>query len=151
MCVIIDASVVSQVFGERRTQAGSLLLKRIQQKQVRLAVAGKLTVELSKNENFKMWLDEARRSPHMLVKDISDDKVNNRASYLEKNHFCKSDDEHIIALAQISGARLLYSDDKNLRKDFKKEDLINNPQGKIYSKPNHIHLLSQKDLCKSAD
>lgn len=151
MCAIIDASVVNQVFGEKRTQAGSLFLKRIQQRRVRLAVGGKLTTELAKNENFKMWLDEARRNSQMLVEDISDDKVNDKAYYLEKNHFCKSDDEHIIALAQISGARLLYSEDKNLRKDFKKEDLINNPRGKVYSKPSHKHLLSQKDLCKSAD
>ena len=46
---------------------------------------------------------------------------------------CRSNDTHVIALAQISGARLLYSNDKDLYVDFKNKHLIDEPRGKIYS------------------
>ena len=46
---------------------------------------------------------------------------------------CRSNDTHVIALAQISGARLLYSNDKDLHVDFKNKRLIDEPRGKIYS------------------
>lgn len=41
--------------------------------------------------------------------------------------------EHIIALAKISGARLLYSNDQLLQRDFNEKELIDKPRGKIYS------------------
>ncbi|MYH42126.1 MAG: hypothetical protein F4017_01170 [Acidimicrobiaceae bacterium] len=46
---------------------------------------------------------------------------------------CRSDDHHVIALAQISGARLLFSNDKDLHKDFKNRQLIDQPTGTVYS------------------
>ena len=69
----------------------------------------------------------------------------------------KSDDPHIIALAQVSGARLLYSNDKSLQQDFKNKDLINNPRGKVYItnecrgnfSSGHKKLLVRRDLCQS--
>ena len=39
----------------------------------------------------------------------------------------------MIALAQISGARLLYTNDSNLQKDFTNRLLIKNPRGKVYT------------------
>lgn len=69
---------------------------------------------------------------------------------------CQSDDTHIIALAQISGARLLFSNDKALHQDFKNKELINNPRGKVYStlrgsdfRASHKNLLARRDLCVS--
>lgn len=52
----------------------------------------------------------------------------------------KSDDPHVIALARKSGARLLYTDDSSLIKDFKDKALIDQPRGKVYSHPEHTHL-----------
>ena len=46
--------------------------------------------------------------------------------------FYQSDDPHILALAQIGGARLLYSDDQPLHGDFKNAALLD-PPGAIYS------------------
>lgn len=60
-------------------------------------------------------------------------KVEKRAIELREIDLCVSDDEHIIALAQISGARLLYSNDGDLHKDFRNKNLIDNPRGKVYS------------------
>ena len=69
---------------------------------------------------------------------------------------CESDDPHIIALAQISGARLLYTNDLALQRDFRKRDLIADPRGKVYSTHRrddyteaHRKLLSNRTLCRS--
>ena len=48
---------------------------------------------------------------------------------------CQSNDLHVLALAQVSGARLLYSNDLSLHQDFGNRDLISRPRGKIYSTP----------------
>ena len=46
---------------------------------------------------------------------------------------CRSDDHHVIALAQISGARMLFSNDGALQQDFKNIKLIDQPPGTVYS------------------
>lgn len=53
----------------------------------------------------------------------------------------QSDDEHILALAYASGAKLLISSDKNLHKDFK--TII---KGKVYQNHKHKNLL-KPDTC----
>ena len=69
---------------------------------------------------------------------------------------CRSNDTHVIALAQISGARLLYSNDKDLHVDFKNKRLIDEPRGKIYSTNedknftySHARLLRDRNLCRN--
>ena len=59
------------------------------------------------------------------------------------------------ALAKISGARLLYSNDKDLHQDFKDKNLIDNPRGRVYStlesknfSVSHSRLLKKRDLCR---
>ena len=68
---------------------------------------------------------------------------------------CQSNDLHVLALAQVSGARLLYSNDLTLHQDFGNGDLINGPRGKIYStraggqiQDSHRRLLRRNDLCR---
>ena len=67
----------------------------------------------------------------------------------------KSDDHHVIALAQLSGARLLYSNDSALHDDFGNKSLIDQPRGRIYSTKEsstfrnvHRHLL-RDHICRS--
>ena len=69
---------------------------------------------------------------------------------------CRSNDQHVIALAQVSGARLLYSDDGDLHEDFKNNRLINRPRGVVYSTKNgdnltpaHRNLLGRTDICRN--
>lgn len=53
----------------------------------------------------------------------------------------RSDDEHILALARLSGARILYSHDENLHKDFKNTEIVPKPRGRVYKNPSHARLL----------
>ena len=56
----------------------------------------------------------------------------------------ESDDAHVLALARESGARLLYTHDGPLTRDFKDKAIIDRPRGKIYSSAQNANLLSTK-------
>lgn len=152
MCAIIDANVVSKAFGGRgkRTETGDLFRAWVDEGRGRLVVGGKLKRELVENVgSFRYWLKEAVSSGRAVL--VDDEKVDKKEVLLKTDDSFQSDDWHVIALAQISGARLLYSEDKSLQKDFGEKHLIDNPRGKVYSSLSHRHLLKRKDLCKSAD
>jgi len=65
----------------------------------------------------------------------------------QKLNICRSDDIHILALARAGGARLLYTEDKDLKKDFKNKAIIDDPRGKIYSGAKNKRLL-KRGVCK---
>ena len=87
---------------------------------------------------------------------VNESQVRSRTEQLKQAGSCQSSDAHVIALAQVSQARLLYSNDKALRGDFKDKALIDNPEGKVYStrldgkfRNAHKKLLRMKNLCKN--
>lgn len=97
---------------------------------LKLIIGGKLTEELSLDSRVLDWLTEGdRRGRVVRVADweleIAKDNIGNIK--------LKSNDKHIIELAVSSGARLLYSNDKELHKDFRSPNVINKPRGKVYS------------------
>ena len=92
------------------------------------------------------------------MRTISKNEVDKKTEQIEIESTAKSDDPHVIALAFVSGARLLYSNDRNLMDDFRNQKFIDDPPGKVYStdvKSNpdknftaaHRKLLRNKDLC----
>ena len=58
--------------------------------------------------------------------------VDRETTDLENNWRGKSDDEHVIALARVSKARVLYAHDSGLRDDFRNRALVSNPRGRLY-------------------
>ena len=154
MCAIIDANVIDEAFGRRPPPAAIKFIDWIDSRKGRLTLGGnKLRRELAKRPTkFKQWAQEALQSGRMI--SINDVKIDHKAGQLRDNGSCKSDDEHIIALAQMGGARLLYSNDGDLQQDFKNKTLIDKPRGKVYSTkkdkdftPTHQRLLRRRDLC----
>lgn len=154
MCAIIDANVAGEVFGSKRTEAGKKFFDWIDEGSGRLICGGKLLKELEGGSpGFREWVVIASKTGRM--KNISEDDVKRRMAQIQKESI-RSDDPHILALAQLSGARLLYSNDIDLREDFQNKALID-PAGSIYSTlrskkftPAHRNLLSRRDLCPSA-
>ena len=156
MCAILDANVVPDVFTSDQLSAGKEFFKWINSGTGRLVVGGKLLEELNRT-SARMW---ARRALNRgLIRRVSESKVKERTEKLQNEGACRSDDPHVIALAQVSGARLLYTNDSDLQKDFKNKKLVDNPAGKIYSteaenNPNkefratHKKLLGRKGLCR---
>ena len=154
MCEILDANVIHQVFRSDRPPADAEFFKWLNAGRGSLVVGGKLLQELSKNGNFSQWLQQARLAGR--VKSFNDAEVNDRTEKLKQEGLCRSNDEHVIALAQISKARLLYTNDKDLQQDFKDKKLIDRPRGKVYStrcskdfQATHQRLLGRKNLCGS--
>ena len=152
MCAIIDANVADEVFGSNRPEAGVEFFKWISTRG-RLVVGGKLLEELNRT-SAREWARQALNAG--LIRNVGEGDVNARTKKIQNESIYNSDDPHVLALAQISGARLLYSNDPGLQDDFKNKSLINYPRGKVYStrkhrrfENSHKHLLKRKDLCRA--
>ena len=134
MCgAILDKDVVSQVFPRRqeRHSAAGLEFHNAIHQGLALVVGGKNLTELDQNVTFRRWRAVATNVGRVRIVPAS--KVDELASELRTRKACVSNDEHVIALAQISGARLLYSNDGDLHEDFGDKRLIDEPRGKVYS------------------
>ena len=153
MCAILDADVVHEVFATDSHEAGKRFFDWINTGRGRLVIGGKLTIELSRASiKFRQWAKIAGIKGR--VRTVQDIEVNQRVEELAQVSSFYSNDIHIIALAQISGARLLYSKDGALHKDFTNKELIDQPRGKVYStsrggefSKNHQRLLEDRGLC----
>ena len=151
MCAIIDANVSHEVFSRNRPDAGFGFFEWLMSQRGHLVAGGRLLEELERTgfEEFALELQSAGR-----LLNIDDEAVDECADRLRNAGACRSNDPHVIALAQVSGARLLYSNDKALHQDFRNSSLIDRPRGRIYSTvvyrhfhDNHRRLLLRRDLC----
>ena len=153
MCAILDASVVSQVFGTKCPPAGEAFFEWIAYRHGRVVVGGKLDRELARNSRFRLWFRDALLSGK--AEKLARKQVDAIADQLTREGACRSNDAHVIALAQLSDARLLYSNDKKLNGDFLNAELVPPPSGNVYTTlhgrdftPDHQALLDRKDLCR---
>ena len=156
MCAILDANVAGQVFGADRPPAGRAFFEWMDSGPGRIVVGGRLRRELDRNREFREWRLHAVLAGRIAL--LSDEAVDGRTRQLEQENACRSDDEHVVAVAQLSGARLLYSNDDALQDDFGDKTLIDLPRGKVYSTrvhedltPVHQRLLANRKLCASGD
>lgn len=150
MCAILDANVAHEVFGKNSTEPGRAFRNWLNKGHGRLVVGGKARKELERIAGAKHWLRQGILSGR--VRSENDVKVASLSDELQDS--CVSDDPHVIALAKVSGARLLYSNDQALQKDFRNGKLLDRPRGKVFTtsgarpfKNVHERLLNRKDLC----
>ena len=85
---------------------------------------------------------------------VNDDDVDVETDAIRSQGICRSDDEHVLALARVSGARLLFTNDRDLQEDFRNRQIIAGTRGRIYTtvdysdvRPTHRDLLNRSDLC----
>ncbi len=155
MCAIIDANVAHEVFGSNLPPAGEEFFAWLNKGSGRLVVGGRLLEELETgSRDFRKWATEVALAGKMSI--VNKSEVDAKTEQIRNEGSCTSDDPHVIALAQVSRARLLYSNDRNLQKDFGNKKLIDYPRGKVYSThenknfmPAHKRLLGRKDLCRA--
>ena len=155
MCAIVDANVISEVFGSNLPPAGEKFFDWLNKGSGLLIVGGKLLEELEQGSaEFRRWGQEAQLAEKMRI--VNESEVDARTEQIQSEGSIRSDDPHVIALAQVSRARLLYSNDRNLQKDFDNKRLIDAPRGKVYStlsgdgsfQRRHDRLLKDKNLCR---
>ena len=159
MCAILDANSIHDVFSlSRRSSAGEDFYVHLQQGKMELVVGGEVLRELREySRDLREWLKEAsgRGGRRARVRHVSLEQMTARQAELERTGNLRSDDPHIIALAQVSGARLLYTKDEDLRQDFKDKKFLDNPRGKIYpigdgrqARHDRQRLRNAKNLCR---
>jgi hypothetical protein len=79
---------------------------------------------------------------------IDDAAVDAEEKRLRAARACESDDEHVIALARSSGARVVCTEDHALWADVKDKQLIDAPRGRVYRTDEHTPLLHHDACCQ---
>lgn len=147
MCIIVDANVAADMTGLNPCAASSQVVDWLTTKGS-LVVGGKLTEELQRVRSAGRLLVALKRAGRLIT--ANDQAVAERTTALETATACISDDPHVIALAQVSGARLLYSKDQALHADFCSATLLSAPRGSVYQATSHRHLLSSSRCSSSS-
>ena len=151
MCAIVDNNVVHEVFGNRPPEAGKYFRHWLGGRNGRMVVGGRLLEELKGNSGFREWFRQNELSGHL--RQVKRSRVEAEEQKVRQANLCRSDDEHVVALALVSGARLLYTNDGDLIKDFKNRQII--AGGKVYTTDQvdrvtsaHKRLLTARDICR---
>ena len=146
MCVIVDANVAARVFGDPPAGQYAGLLKWLLGPKGGLAYGGKNAEELARVRGAIWAIRQLRLAGRAYLADKS--AVVERTQALHRAEACVSNDEHVVALAQVSGARTLCSEDRDLHEDFTNRALVRDPRGKVYQAgPNHEQLLRHTSGC----
>jgi hypothetical protein len=140
MSLIIDANCAPETLTPEPSQDFAPVADAIVNRGAKIALGGKKLrseyEKLPKVWRFIVALEKAGR-----VISCPDAEIDAIQEVLSTSGALKSDDPHIIALAQVSGARLLCSRDQALHTDFGSKELVSNPRGKVYQTKTHARLL----------
>lgn len=139
MCMIVDVNSAADLCQPQLSPEADAVIKWVETRGGQIVHGGQLTDELSRNGRVRRWLrtlGQAGRARQLPAEDVTKE-----AQRVQELGECVSDDFHIVALARISGARLLFSRDQPLHADFTNRALIDQPRGKVYQGINHRHLL----------
>lgn len=145
MCAIVDNNARDRFFRQPVDIDLQPLWRWIDDGKGVLVVGGHLLTELFGSQDAADAIQAWERAGRAVIMDKK--TVNDETQRLRDDGACVSDDEHVIALARVSGARRLCSSDQLLHRDFRNPDLVNNPRGRVYQNPTHIHLLSHEGRC----
>lgn len=145
MCLIIDANIAHCFARPIRPEAAAVL-HWIEAKAGCIVYGGLLATELANaGADVKSLIINLSRAGR--AKRVNDSLVLSETEVVMALGECCSDDPHIIALARLSGARVLFSRDINLHVDFKNARLVDNPRGQVYQNEAHTRLLKHTATC----
>lgn len=145
MCLIVDANRAHVLFGQPGSDVAAAVWKWLRKDGI-LIYGGQLAAELGRTAGALRLLAELRRSGRA-VKE-SDVDIAREEERIKASGECASNDQHVIALACVSGARVLYTEDKTLMKDFVNTRLLR-PKGKIYRRAQQRRLLAHARGCRA--
>jgi hypothetical protein len=137
VCLIVDANV-RNLLSERNSLVNAWL--NGQTGNPRLVAGGKLLEELANKEDVGKRLIELERAGRLRSPDRT--MLSWEETRLRRDGRCVSNDHHVLALAIVSGARTLATNDDDLIGDFKNKAIIDQPRGSVYRDvPEHKRLL----------
>jgi hypothetical protein len=139
MCLIVDTNLAAVIFSVPPDKDFLPIIDWLMssKKDGKLVVGGKLAHELSRVNAVRRFVKALQQAGRVRIIPSGSTEVEAE----QINDLCESNDAHIIALARVSGARILCSHDEDLHKDFTNPSLIANPRGHIYQNSKHSHLL----------
>jgi len=140
MCMIVDANVAADLCRSELSPHTQPVVDWIEKRGRQIVHGGRLTEELTVNRRVSRWLRSLSQAGRAI--QVSAVSVAAEITKVQESAQCVSNDAHIIALARVSGARLLYSHDQDLHSDFTNPALLNQPRGSVYQNAAHRHLLS---------
>jgi len=143
MCLIVDTSVVNELVANK-TQRSKVFFELQSKRRIRIATCSDLQKEHKGNAAV---IDFFRRiKQNNLLNEIGDSRIRIEQRAVGRiGH--ESNDSHVLALARVSGARVIATDDSDLREDVGNAKLLK-PKGKVFSKANQRHLFSGR-YCQS--
>jgi hypothetical protein len=127
MCIIIDNNVASLVLINPDPAYQPVYDALFTSRTARVIHGGKLTDEYGPNVKARLRLLDQIGG----VRVLAEAAVQAKAAAFAASGLCSSDDPHVLAVAAISGARLLCSDDEPLTADFKNRAILDRPRGKV--------------------
>ena len=138
MCVIVDSNIVQRVFLDT-TREFERLNEAVMSGRARVVCGGELTREYQRVTRFWRLLLKLDRGG--AARQVHSRDVDRETERVRRLNICRSDDEHIIALARVGRVRLVCSNDQRLREDVRDPRLLSRPRGNIYTSASHDHLL----------
>jgi hypothetical protein len=151
MCVIIDVNLAFHIF----TSAPEADFRPVfdwlhaPDKNGCLVIGGKLLKELTQRKaslGYLRALVQAGRAYQ-----FPNAEVQSEEQQVTDSGLCQSNDPHVVALARVSGARILCSHDQALHQDFRNPKLISKPRGRVYQSATHTRLLRHDRCCPRGD
>jgi predicted nucleic acid-binding protein len=147
VCLIVDANLATKVFVDPPKPEFEPVLNWLREQGGYLVVGGRLATELARVGKPWRFIRELLRSGH--ARQVRGEAVEREETVVVATGHCRSNDAHVIALARVSGARTLCTDDGDLRRDFRNAQLVSNPRGSIYIdyRKAHLKLLRHTSSC----
>lgn len=147
MCLIVDANQAHAVFSKPSSELAAPIWEWLTERGGIVVYGGQLAAELAKLGATQRLLAELRRAGKAHLE--AEAEIRATEERLLAAGGLKSDDCHVIALAFVSGARVLVTEDQALMTDFGNPALLA-PKGRIYRRPEHRHLLGHRRGCRGA-
>lgn len=149
MCLILDANCFGDALATPPNPKYVPVIEWLTSRAaVGLVVFGgsKFRREIANSEKARRWFLALERAGR--AKSIDDGQVDAEERALKNSGACCSDDEHLVALARKSGARVICTQDQALSRDVRDRQLLARPRGRVYRRANHAHLLDHHRGCQ---
>ena len=131
MCAIIDTSVWANFWTRPKSSGFTEVHSWLNSGKGGIAIGGtKYRREVGRIRSTIPLL--AGYAQAGIAIQYDDAPIDAEAARIERAERNKSDDEHVLALARVSGARILCVDDDDLVSDFKNRSLVPTPKGRVF-------------------
>lgn len=144
MCLLVDANRAHILFGQPSSEVAAPIWAWLGKDGI-LIYGGKLAKELGRLGDARRLLLRLNQAGKAILED--EKGTNALVRELLDRGGLRSNDPHVLALARISGARVVYTEDGDLMKDFADLKLLR-PKGRIYRQATHKHLLGHRPGCR---